>query len=872
MRIYKLIQLYYLLIYLHMRNNLFILSFLFFIFWNSAYAGSWSSTTGSWINNSGIITSECGTSTDTSSNFVGTLSGIPNINTDSTSTDSTYWVSCTTHAYYPSSAYTLAYSSSTSWVGITECNYWDKVVSIDTTNSTITCQKYDDKAPLESDFVASSLYLEATDSYDFSNIIDVQSWSPIVSASIELENYDITWTPITHDFLSADIVDSTLELVWDIRDVDSDRWSDNNTAREYTFTVDSLCDEAWNCLENPFDVDYNVYASTNSEGTFVLDSNDKNSFTSWTYSADWLVKPFDIALKDKWWNYIVPAPTIWRTIDFDFNITNTTELDQYALSWESAVWVISEWLYSDIAEWTNDISFDSKTVKSDSTYGFDFKFYNSTNLWDSLSYGDFAINSLTFDATTAYSLSNFNSIVSKPLDNIDNTNWFKFAVWPLYSATFTWSQANDWLIVWANQYWEIDLDLNWSDSEVAGDTDLYLEYWYYDDDASLSNSEKHKVQPNLTMDYYDSSWKTLIWWYQPLLSSLTKYVTAVNQNEYDITTQLTQSGSLSEKEQNTYLSSHLSYNLDWKDVVYNSDVLWLDAYWNGFNLNNNTYQKGIFIDWITHTDKQNETITWEEWDSYTLLWNIEKAWTQSIIRKNAYSATKYSPINNWGKEIKKIDDISSSFNDWTRIWDNILYFWELGWDIVTLNDPDSYTWNKTIVVVWGNLYIESNIIADDKESDILWIIVLKDEEGNGGNIYIDPVVENIDSILYADKAMVSYDPTYGEISPDTWFDYNNLNNQLIIYWTLFSNNTIWGSVDSPYLCPFYISDGDCDLDTAQKYDLNYIRRGYTNLYKSSWDTYYLDGTDASVPIKEQYPVIINYNSLIQINPPVLFSE
>ncbi|MDD3302290.1 MAG: InlB B-repeat-containing protein, partial [Candidatus Gracilibacteria bacterium] len=105
--------------------------------------------------------------------------------------------------------------------------------------------------------------------------------------------------------------------------------------------------------------------------------------------------------------------------------------------------------------------------------------------------------------------------------------------------------------------------------------------------------------------------------------------------------------------------------------------------------------------------------------------------------------------------------------------------------------------------------------------------------------------------------------------------FSELKNQLYIYGSLFSENTVGGSRANPLKCPYYITTCT-SIEEAQKYDLNYLRRYYlkdTNgdgvgdtsagllgSYFSSTSPYY------------EYPVVIEYNRLIQTNPPIVFEQ
>ena len=79
---------------------------------------------------------------------------------------------------------------------------------------------------------------------------------------------------------------------------------------------------------------------------------------------------------------------------------------------------------------------------------------------------------------------------------------------------------------------------------------------------------------------------------------------------------------------------------------------------------------------------------------------------------------------------------------------------------------------------------------------------------------------------------------------------------------------------NPVTCPFYIT-GVCSQVQAQKYDLNYLRRYY--LKDNNWDGDVDDAWDTpaggwitSNTTYRKYPVVIEYNSKIQISPPPFF--
>jgi hypothetical protein len=62
-----------------------------------------------------------------------------------------------------------------------------------------------------------------------------------------------------------------------------------------------------------------------------------------------------------------------------------------------------------------------------------------------------------------------------------------------------------------------------------------------------------------------------------------------------------------------------------------------------------------------------------------------------------------------------------------------------------------------------------------------------EKDGKGGNIYIDPDVTDIHAIIYASKSIESY---VNNIPADGTTPDNELVNQLYVYGSLFSENTL----------------------------------------------------------------------------------
>jgi len=89
----------------------------------------------------------------------------------------------------------------------------------------------------------------------------------------------------------------------------------------------------------------------------------------------------------------------------------------------------------------------------------------------------------------------------------------------------------------------------------------------------------------------------------------------------------------------------------------------------------------------------------------------------------------------------------------------------------------------------------------------LLVVVVKKENGKGGDIIVNGNVTNLVGTYIADGSIL-----HKEHTPK--------HNQLLIYGSIFTNNTIGGSVNRT-ACPFGVSP--CDTDAAKKYDLVRLR-------------------------------------------------
>lgn len=266
-------------------------------------------------------------------------------------------------------------------------------------------------------------------------------------------------------------------------------------------------------------------------------------------------------------------------------------------------------------------------------------------------------------------------------------------------------------------------------------------------------------------------------------------------------------------------------------------------------------------------------------DSVRLTGDVDKSTMRANILKTLFSRVRNVALNN-GSQVISSQDLTSSVWSWNNgaiiSWWKGLYFW--GWteDTVTIQWTTTLNWNKTVVVEWKNIYISWDI----RGAGLLWIIALE-KEWKGWNIYIDPNVTDIHAFMYADKSVLNYSSAIWEYDGDTLDD--DLRNQLYIKWSVFSENTILVGVNT--LCPYYINVTDCNKDVSKKYNFNYLRRyaltplldgdgnPTTVLTPKSWwaESYMWDANRSNSPWNfRSYSVIIDYNPMIQISPPLFF--
>ncbi len=176
----------------------------------------------------------------------------------------------------------------------------------------------------------------------------------------------------------------------------------------------------------------------------------------------------------------------------------------------------------------------------------------------------------------------------------------------------------------------------------------------------------------------------------------------------------------------------------------------------------------------------------------------------------------------------------------------------------TVNNPwtlmdDSDT--RSLVVEWGDVYISADVDKDANVNKARAIIVLKDKDGNGGNIYIGKNVKNIYTSLIAEGTIYSGENSttlYNRYAIDAPFLPRN---QLYILGSVISRNTIgWATLLPNFSCPY--TEWACNENTSIKYDWNYFR---------TYDKKSINQSDNHN--WEDYSVIMEHDSRLIIDPP-----
>lgn len=726
----------------------------------------------------------------------------------------------------------------------------------------------------------------ATDSQSFSLSVSDGGWSPISIIHGFFENFATRNSYITVPFTSTSDNNPAqadrLTISPSIQDVDGDGSPDDGT-REYSYKITRICDDAGNCNvvnDNPsqgrwiIDYSYNVFANTSDIileqvlPTNIANLEDDNNV------ADGNNYSLTVQLQDRYGNGIISAPSIGRQIDIDIDAQNTVYLNQYTRTGDSAAFIaVPDSSVYNPYPIGNSIQSYSDLQSSDGNYEFSFRLYTPTYQYR-VSHGadpssQFLIN------TISYSVSD---TIPEPWDTTGNVvlgsdGNIDFAFLPMFSNLFSGDLENDDFEEDNLQRSSIAVDKN--SSRPTGNAINRQMYLKYNGQSAAINSYRLDYGTNASTSQTVATGATL----ESRFPSGAFLPTTYN----NLYTRLEQVGwAPIDALDSAFLSTHMSYRIDGYDVVINGDVIGKDNY-HGIIPPSDTNYAGVKIIGTSNADTAQEYITGQFSDDVRIIWRLIKSSFRRDIRKKAFELVRSVTPNNGANRVSDFSGTSGWNNtDGARISaGQVLYFGNLTNDYVELGNSLSQTvaGNKTLVAQWGDIYITSDLQYSDRSRDILWVIALEDANGNGGNIYVHPDVTDISAVLYADRAVMTAidSDNSGSISGTEVFDGTSdpadFSDQLYIYGSVFSENTIGWARSIPRECPYYVAI--CDTaQTAERYDLNYLRRyvledhdsdpGTPDIPAFGWQSSRWSG------IYREYPLIIEYNSLIQSSPPPLF--
>lgn len=715
-----------------------------------------------------------------------------------------------------------------------------------------------DKTPPKAEDITTSVNdnLYANDNLQYEIRVSENWWSPIAYIEWTKENIYMTGADISFR-------DSNFPFIipWNIKKIDNAReafwW------RWYDIKIKRVVDSAWNIWNFEKVFNHNVFATNLFSIRWVVTNE---LIDEWNI-ADGTEKKLVISLKDIYGNSIIPASWINRNVEFTFNTKNDLYQNEYTKSL-NAVFVKTawSWAYSNVISNNNSTTasiFLDQKVDANDNYIYWFKIYTPTKIVYPKAFWNFTFSLIEWKVHDEIT-SNTNFLLT------DSTFDTKYK--PIYYTNILWEVKENGFSEWSVQSWSIKINENTPHNPTTNNK-LFIEFWSWD---------TNQVNNKLNLKYWNNSWSvnsTVNEWNPNWRTEFKNNFTSQNYPIY--TKLLMQTWARLNDIQHSYFSTHIWYDIIWANpwetlnISHNSDIYGKSSYWERAG-SWNTYESVIKIIWSTYTKKFEEIIEWQSWEEVLLFdWNMSKMELKAQVRKKVLSLVRNVEVKNWNKKIYNFD--FSSNTHWVKLlnWD-LLYFWSLSWSNVEISWW-TITWNKSIIIIWWNAHIVWDIKATNWS--ILWIAVLQDINGSWWNIYVDPNVTHINASLYADKALISY---YD--SQELWANapFYWLRNQLYINWAVFTENTVGWSRSDPVRIPYYMKNIIClansenCMEDAQKYDLNYLRRYY--LKDTDWDwiwdqpamswTWFF----ASWSVNYKYPLIIEYNPLLQTNPPIIFRQ
>lgn len=649
-------------------------------------------------------------------------------------------------------------------------------------------------------------------------------------------------------------------------DNDLDTWTNS---RIVDLRLKEVIDEAGNVLRlSPSVFNFNVFANI----TKIKEKTPDNRI--WNGVADGSTHEYNIDLIDTYDNLIRPSAKIWRTITRNVQtIENKMYLNQKTRTWDTSVYLYDK----DPLEFdtTKVISYLNQSPNPKNKYSLSLNVYTPTASW----YTDNQDKVMSdpkakFNLKTWFTIKDDQNKIrsTSSIDTTKNELWnTTFA--PLFTNKITGDLREGWFIEWALQRSDLTTTKNQQSSvSVQNDSTELMYDWDQKNNFVLEIPKWTQLRFSKKLDRL------------PNRASIKSPINSfLQQKEGDVV------GDVSKLQ----LSTHFVYTLKWKNVIYNGDIIWKDHYFDT-KTQESAYQVWIKIIGLANDKNLNYILQSQKVDDSSIIVNsIISPEVYNAITRSVAISVRNMQLKKFGNKISNLDNLTADSNGSNEAgiitnWDkSILYIDAKGENIELWSDTiTTISGIRTIVVRGGNLYIKWDMTYDaNNKNSVLGVVVQKNDQWQWWNLYIDPEVTNIVWNYIVDGSVISFDGT-DEISVGS---ISKLKNQLYIYWSIASRNTIGWSRANPILCPKVLSIEKCDLDAAQKYDLNYLRRYYLYKNKPFWDGKVAGGwtidknwdvvnskpllktifTNTRDPLAK-HPVIIEFNTNIINNPPIGF--
>ncbi len=597
-----------------------------------------------------------------------------------------------------------------------------------------------------------------------------------------------------------------------------------------------------------------------------------SGLTDGTAIADGTSKSFNITLNDVYDNQIIPAtgPSFTRTVTMSLTgVTNTMYLDQYSRSGTWSIYVKAPDNSESALTFASTGQLFPNNMSSITNwfYPLGIKAYTPSSNWYTWATDPISDSSAQFGFTTQIT-------VTDPLISSRVFSWalanpsFK----PLYETRIVGDLKEGGFIEGTMQSGSINI-FNNNPWKTASGLQLQL---------AFSGTDSNKFQLygwNFSGTLAPIATRGVMTTNSGIVS--TRLFTKLIQNQNTI---LNEKSSLQ-------LSTHFGYELDGKQIIYNSDVIGKI----GGVFNTTPYslwiQAGVKIIGMIWGSNILSLLNDQFTTGTALMWWVSRSTIRNNIRKSVAIATRNIVVNTTYSDTIASTEwfvIGSGINGAIVTFGadkSIMIIHKNGWK-VTMNLAWWIAGVRTIVIKGADLYINNNMYYNPaKPNSILWVVVQKDDAGVGWNLYINPSVTNVVGSYVLDGSIMSSSDGFNPLGSS---NITILKNQLHIYGSIVSENTIGGSRMSPLKCPSLI--GSCaNIEEAQKYDLNYLRRYYlydgkpfgtgtvigwgTCTPSCSWFNSNLirKFIDINDPLAKN-PVIIEYNPRVNSLPPIGFEQ